>query len=78
MTIDMTPPPAVVEFAEKNECKNIQVSPFWNEENLYNGYVVYFVDYIDTNKGEDIILFNKDEVRFSTADEFEEIIKVIF
>ena len=72
MTVDMTPPPAVVEFAEKSGYKNgIDYVREWQ------GYKVYVPDYSDMGKYfglPNFILVKDDEIRWNDEKEQEELI----
>ncbi len=76
MTVDMTPPPAVVKLVEDKQYKKITPSPLWNKKNPYNGYVVYFVKYENGNSS--VILTNDIETRFATFEETTKIRKAIY
>ncbi len=74
-------PKKVLDFAKKNGLENIRPHSFWNSpitRNNYNSYKVYFADYINTEKGEDFILSNNNEIRLATENEFTDILHVYF
>lgn len=71
MTTDLPPiPPAVIEFAEKNNCKDVKS---YDVGKYKNQYMVF----IATSKADDlenfIILYNKIETRFAEGKEIEDI-----
>lgn len=64
--MDMAPPPAVVEFAEKHNCKDVRLFNQLKYKDSYNVYIA-----IDKNDEMQyyVILSNGKEVRFATDEE---------
>lgn len=73
---DMPPvPPAVVEFAEEHNITNVKPNLYWNENEPYNGYIIYNGIDRDNKEMFYIILYKPGEVRYPNHKETEEIIK---
>lgn len=70
MTIDITPPPAVVEFAEKNNCTDVK---FYNVRPYKNKFTVYLTTSKKDNMQHYVILANDENIRFANDKEVEEI-----
>lgn len=81
MTTDLPPiPPAVVEFAQKNDCENAMYHKVWNPNFLKFKDFDFVYQVQEKGKPENIgfILVKGKEIRFATEEEMKEIIRVYF
>lgn len=76
MPADMPPvPPAVIEFAEKNNIVDVKPHLYWDESEPYKGYRVYYGHAKDDKENGAFILVNDKEIREPSHEEIEEIIE---
>lgn len=79
MAVDMTPPPAVIEFAEKSGYKDVTPNAFWvgtTPGNNFKDYKVFDVN--DKDVYFCFILVKKDEIRYATEEEAKQLSDVFF